>query len=105
MARSGPSPLSCIAFTLCLIYPLRAAAPTDWKRSGTSEDRVPEGAVSLAFVLGVTGSLQRHAAQVADGLQTILKASQRDEPLFYNYILVPFHDPGEQYPMNLALVC
>ncbi|CAN7994178.1 unnamed protein product, partial [Ixodes hexagonus] len=57
-------------------------------------EAVPHGAVSLAFVLDVTGSMHDDLAQVADGLKRILDVTlSRKDALFYNYVLVPFHDP------------
>jgi len=56
---------------------------------------VPQGAASLAFVFDITGSMHDDLVQVIDGAARILATTlaRRDKPL-YNYVLVPFHDPG-----------
>jgi hypothetical protein len=58
---------------------------------------VPEGSASLAFVFDTTGSMYDDLVQVIEGAAKILATTlaMRDKPL-YNYILVPFHDPGLQ---------
>lgn len=60
-----------------------------------NEGDVPEGAASLAFVFDVTGSMYDDLVQVIEGAAKILATTlaRRDKPL-YNYVLVPFHDPG-----------
>ena len=60
---------------------------------------IPTGAASLAFVFDITGSMYDDLVQVIEGAAKILATtlSRRDKPL-YNYVLVPFHDPGE-YPV------
>jgi len=56
---------------------------------------VPLGAASLTFVFDVTGSMYDDLVQVIEGAARILATTlaMRDKPL-YNYVLVPFHDPG-----------
>ena len=57
---------------------------------------VPQGAASLAFVFDVTGSMYDDLVQVIEGAAKILATTlaRREKPLF-NYVLVPFHDPGK----------
>ena len=59
------------------------------------EGEIPQGAASLAFVFDITGSMHDDLVQVIDGAARILATTlaRRDKPLF-NYVLVPFHDPG-----------
>ena len=59
-------------------------------------ENVPDGAASLAFVFDITGSMYDDLVQVIEGAAKILATtlSRREKPL-YNYVLVPFHDPGE----------
>ena len=56
----------------------------------------PIGAASLAFVFDITGSMYDDLVQVIEGAAKILATalSRREKPL-YNYVLVPFHDPGK----------
>lgn len=60
-----------------------------------TEEDVPQGAASMAFVFDITGSMYDDLVQVIDGAAKILATTlaRRDKPLF-NYVLVPFHDPG-----------
>lgn len=53
------------------------------------------GAASLAFVFDTTGSMYDDLVQVIEGAAKILTTTlaMREKPL-YNYVLVPFHDPG-----------
>ena len=57
---------------------------------------IPEGAASLAFVFDETGSMQDDLDQVKVGATEILATTlaRREKPL-YNYVLVPFKDPGK----------
>lgn len=57
--------------------------------------KVIPGASSLAFVFDVTGSMWDDLRQVREGAGQILnKTLQRQDKPLYNYVLVPFHDPG-----------
>ena len=62
-------------------------------------ENVPDGAASLAFVFDITGSMYDDLVQVIEGAAKILATtlSRREQPL-YNYVLVPFHDPGMSQP-------
>lgn len=62
----------------------------------TGQDDIPTGAASLAFVFDITGSMYDDLVQVIEGAAKILATtlSRREKPL-YNYVLVPFHDPGK----------
>ena len=62
---------------------------------GDVQSTVPLGAASLTFVFDVTGSMHDDLVQVIEGAARILATTlaMRDKPL-YNYVLVPFHDPG-----------
>ena len=62
---------------------------------------VPDGAASLAFVFDITGSMYDDLVQVIEGAAKILATtlSRREKPL-YNYVLVPFHDPGMCLTVN-----
>jgi len=64
--------------------------------SAASTDVIPEGAASLAFVFDITGSMYDDLVQVIEGAARILATtlSRAEKPL-YNYVLVPFHDPGK----------
>ena len=59
-------------------------------------EEIPQGAASLAFVFDITGSMHDDLVQVIHGAARILATTlaRRDKPLF-NYVLVPFHDPGQ----------
>ena len=58
--------------------------------------RTRQGAASLAFVFDTTGSMYPDLVQAIDGAARILAtALGRKENPIYNYILVPFKDPGK----------
>ena len=59
---------------------------------------IPAGEASLAFVFDTTGSMSDDLVQAKKGATMILNTtlSLQNQPL-YNYILVPFNDPGKQY--------
>lgn len=63
---------------------------------------IPEGAASLAFVFDTTGSMYDDLVQVRAGASRILASTleRKIKPL-YNYVLVPFHDPGKIHENNV----
>lgn len=60
-----------------------------------ADRQLPQGSASLAFVFDITGSMYDDLVQVIEGAAKILATTlaRREKPL-YNYVLVPFHDPG-----------
>lgn len=62
----------------------------------SQNEEIPVGAASLAFVFDITGSMYDDLVQVIEGAEKIMAMTlaRTINPL-YNYILVPFHDPGE----------
>lgn len=58
-------------------------------------ENIPPGASSMGFVFDITGSMYDDLVQVIDGAAKILATTlARQEQPLYNYVLVPFHDPG-----------
>ena len=91
----GPGVLLRVAIFCGVLFGLTVS-----DRWSVSDDRdvVPgptNGAASLAFVFDITGSMYDDLVQVIEGAAKILATTlaMRDKPL-YNYVLVPFHDPG-----------
>ncbi|KAM7306032.1 hypothetical protein ISCGN_015928 [Ixodes scapularis] len=86
-------------FLLCNVcasgtWTLDPRPPATPQHDADGSEAVPRSAVSLAFVLDVTGSMHDDLVQVADGLKGILDVTlSRKDALFYSYVLVPFHDP------------
>lgn len=67
-----------------------------------AQNGIPEGAATLAFVFDTTGSMYDDLVQVRARASKILAESlkQSVKPL-YNYALVPFHDPGKYYSLEI----
>jgi len=90
-----------LQLSACLVAVVPLRAEVYWRSedfSGELEttETIPQGAASLAFVFDITGSMYDDLVQVIEGAAKILATTlaRREKPL-YNYILVPFHDPGE----------
>lgn len=55
-----------------------------------------EGSATLAFVFDTTGSMWDDLVQVRHGAAKIMETMlERPDKPIYNYVLVPFHDPGK----------
>lgn len=60
-----------------------------------AQNGVPEGAASIVFVFDTTGSMYDDLVQVRAGAAKILSTTlERKVRPLYNYVLIPFHDPG-----------
>jgi hypothetical protein len=55
----------------------------------------PLGTSSVTFVFDVTGSMHDDLLQVIQGATHIYNATLRREYSIYDYILIPFADPGK----------
>lgn len=73
-----------------LLLPLNHVTSTSM-----SSQQPPPGTSSLTFVFDTTGSMHDDLVQVQEGARRILDTvlNQR-EKLIYNYVYVPFNDPG-----------
>lgn len=61
-----------------------------------SQTGIPDGAASLVFVFDTTGSMYDDLVQVRAGASKILSTTlERKVKPLYNYVLIPFHDPGK----------
>ena len=61
----------------------------------SSHSGIPDGAASLVFVFDTTGSMYDDLIQLRAGASRILSTTlERKVPPLYNYLLIPFHDPG-----------
>jgi hemicentin len=56
----------------------------------------PLGTSSVAFVFDVTGSMHDDLLQVIQGATHIYNTTLRREYSIYDYILIPFADPGKE---------
>ena len=56
----------------------------------------PLGTSSVTFVFDVTGSMHDDLLQVIQGATHIYNATLRREYSIYDYILIPFADPGKR---------
>ncbi len=54
------------------------------------------GMSSVTFVFDVTGSMHDDLLQVIQGATHIYNATLRREYSIYDYILIPFADPGKE---------
>ena len=93
--------LPCVALALLTLCALTDAQADIYKNVqyhlNTDHIPIPQGAASLAFVFDITGSMYDDLVQVIEGAAKILATTlaRREKPL-YNYVLVPFHDPGKR---------
>jgi len=68
----------------------------------------PLGTSSITFVFDVTGSMHDDLLQVIRGATHIYNATLRREYSIYDYILIPFADPGKKIKKNqiyFHLIC
>ena len=88
-----------LAWLLCFVFTPKFGFSNAQKSNG-----IPEGAASLVFVFDTTGSMFDDLIQVRAGAAKILATTleRKTKPL-YNYVLIPFHDPGEMFSEILAI--
>lgn len=80
----------CVSVRCCFVFVFFL-----WPASVTPQENIPPGAATLAFVFDITGSMYDDLVQVIDGAAKIMATTlARIEKPLYNYVLVPFHDPG-----------
>lgn len=90
---------AALAWLLCFVF-----TPTWGFSNAQKSNGIPEGAASLVFVFDTTGSMYDDLIQVRAGAVKILATTleRKTKPL-YNYVLIPFHDPGELFREILAI--
>lgn len=78
------------------------AITTNGKRDAKVKSNGPNvGQTSLVIVFDSTGSMENSLIQLRAGAQLIIdKFAERDDNPIYNYIFVPFRDPGK---LNVAI--
>lgn len=61
----------------------------------SSRSGIPDGSASLVFVFDTTGSMYDDLIQLRAGASKIISTTlERKEQPVYNFLLIPFHDPG-----------
>ena len=88
-----------LVWLFCFVLTPKWGFSTAQKSNG-----IPEGAASLVFVFDTTGSMFDDLIQVRAGAAKIVAATlERHTKPLYNYVLIPFHDPGELFREILAI--
>lgn len=86
-----------------LVWLLYFVFISNWGFSN-AQNGIPEGAASLVFVFDTTGSMYDDLIQVRAGAAKILATTlERKMKPLYNYVLIPFHDPGKLFREILTI--